>query len=133
MKKISGERATTQRFNNSIVQPLNSSTIHASLIFLHASLFCYFRKKPYLCVELYIINTVMAQTAGVYIERNTQGVPRFARIDLQKYGEKLMPFFKEIGVDVEVSPYNPEFVKKIKEAEKQPSIKIDLTKYGISI
>jgi hypothetical protein len=43
------------------------------------------------------------QTTGVIIERNTQGVPRFARIDLKKYGEKLMPFFKEIGVGNELS------------------------------
>jgi hypothetical protein len=50
----------------------------------------------------------MAQTAGVYIERNTQGVPCFARIDLKKYGEKLMPFFKEIGIEDDLSPYNKE-------------------------
>ena len=33
----------------------------------------------------------------------------------------------------EESPYNKEFVAKIKRAEKQPSKKIDLEKYGISI
>jgi hypothetical protein len=31
------------------------------------------------------------------------------------------------------SPYDPGFVAKIRRAEKQPSKKIDLSKYGISI
>ena len=64
----------------------------------------------------------MIHTAGVTIERNAHGKAKFARIDLRKYGERLMPFFKEIGVSVEESPYDPEFVKMIKEAEKGPIV-----------
>jgi hypothetical protein len=45
-----------------------------------------------------------------------------------------MGFFKVKGPKTEEeSPYNPEFVAKIRRAEKQPSKKVDLSKYGISI
>ncbi|MDR3286477.1 MAG: hypothetical protein LBT27_03440 [Prevotellaceae bacterium] len=73
------------------------------------------------------------QTTGIKIERDDNGIARYARIDLRKYGKVLAPFFKKIGIDTELSPYNPEFVAKIKKAESQASKKIDLTKYGISI
>jgi hypothetical protein len=75
----------------------------------------------------------MAQTAGIYIEHNAKGAPIFARIDLKKYGSELREFFYTKGIDVEESHYNPEFVAKIRRAEKQESKKIDLQKYGISI
>ena len=65
-------------------------------------------------------------TTGIIIEHNTKGVPTFARIDLKKYGNELKDFFASKGVAVEESPYNPEFVAKIKRAEKQPSIKVDI-------
>jgi hypothetical protein len=73
------------------------------------------------------------KAAGITIEYNVKGTPAFARIDLKKYGEKLKDFFTSEGVSVEKSPYDPEFVAKIRRAEKQPSKKIDLKKYGISI
>jgi hypothetical protein len=63
----------------------------------------------------------MEQTAGVTIERNAQGIASYVRIDLQKYGERLMPFFREIGVEVKASPYSPEFVSKIRQSEEQIS------------
>ena len=72
-------------------------------------------------------------TQGIFIENNTKGIPAFARIDLKKYGGELKEFFSSKGVIIEKSPYDPEFVAKIKRAEKQPSKKIDLSKYGISI
>jgi hypothetical protein len=49
-----------------------------------------------------------------------------------KYGEKLKDFFSAEGVSVE-NLYNADFVAKIRKAEKQPSKKIDLSKYGISL
>jgi hypothetical protein len=57
----------------------------------------------------------MTQTAGIYIEHNAKGTPVFARIDLTKYGERLMPFFKEVGVAVEESP-NDETNAALREA-----------------
>jgi hypothetical protein len=60
----------------------------------------------------------MRQTSGITIERSSQGIPIFARIDLKKYGEKLMPFFKEVGAVNEISPYNKEYIKMINQAEK---------------
>ena len=63
---------------------------------------------------------------GITIEHNAKGIPTFARIDLKRYGEDLKDFFISKGVSVEKSPYNPEFVAKIKRAEKQPSVKVDV-------
>jgi hypothetical protein len=68
----------------------------------------------------------MSQTAGIHIEHNAKGIPVFARIDLAKYGDKLKDFFSAEGVLIEKSPYDPEFVAKIRRAEKQPSIKVDI-------
>ncbi|MDR0865844.1 MAG: hypothetical protein LBO74_13070 [Candidatus Symbiothrix sp.] len=64
----------------------------------------------------------MTQTAGIYIEHNAKGVPIFARIDLKKYGSELRVFFSTKGIEIERSPYNPEFVKMIKEAENSPIV-----------
>jgi len=75
----------------------------------------------------------MATTTGITIERNASGIPNFAHIDLLKYGEELKDFFSSKGIEVEKSPYNQEFVAKIRRAEKQESKRIDLSKYGIFI
>jgi hypothetical protein len=66
----------------------------------------------------------MNQTAGITIEKNEHGLAHYVRIDLTKYGKLLIPFFKEVGVSIEESSYNPEFVKMIKEQEKLPGVKI---------
>jgi hypothetical protein len=58
-------------------------------------------------------------TTGIIIERNARGVLRFARIDLKKYGNELKDFFSSKGIVVEESPYNQEFVKKIKRSRKE--------------
>jgi hypothetical protein len=39
----------------------------------------------------------MAQVAGVKIENDTKGNPRYARIDLRKHGKELEPFLSSIG------------------------------------
>ena len=67
----------------------------------------------------------MAHT-GITIERNAKGIPAFARIDLKKYGAELRDFFSSKGVAIEESPYDPDFVAKIRRAEKQPSVKVDI-------
>jgi len=65
-------------------------------------------------------------SSGITIEHNTKGIPTFARIDLKKYGNELKDFFASKGVFVDESPYKPDFVAKIKRAEKQPSVTIDI-------
>jgi hypothetical protein len=64
----------------------------------------------------------MTQTAGIYIEHNEKGIPVFARIDLKKYGSELREFFSTKGIEVVESPYNPEFVAKIKKAEQSSTV-----------
>jgi len=59
------------------------------------------------------------QTTGIFIEHNANGIPTFARIDLSKYGAELKDFFSAKGISVEKSPYNPEFVAKIKQSQEQ--------------
>jgi len=59
------------------------------------------------------------ETTGIKIEHNANGIPIFAHIDLKKYGADLKDFFASRGVSVEKSPYDPEFVAKIKRSEQQ--------------
>ena len=61
----------------------------------------------------------MAHIAGITIEKDKQGNARYARIDLKKYGHLLNPIFKELGIEDEVSPYDPKFVAKIRKSEKE--------------
>jgi len=65
-------------------------------------------------------------TLGITIEHNASGIPAIAHIDLRRYGRELKDFFASKGVSVEKSPYNPEFVEKIRRAEQQPSVKVDI-------
>jgi hypothetical protein len=81
----------------------------------------------------YFLNGKQMKTAGITIERNTRGEPTFARIDLKRHGDKLKDFFASNHIELEESPYDPEFVAKIRRAEKQESKTVDLKKYGISI
>jgi hypothetical protein len=59
------------------------------------------------------------QTTGILIEHNAKGIPTFARIDLNKYGAELKEFFSAKGISLEESPYDPEFVSKIKQSKEQ--------------
>lgn len=61
----------------------------------------------------------MARVAGITIEKDLKGKPRFVRIDLRKYGNILNPFLKENGIEIEKSPYNKKFVEKIRKGEEQ--------------
>jgi hypothetical protein len=73
------------------------------------------------------------KATGITIERNARGEAAFVRIDLRKYGHQLKDFLVSNQVELEESPYDPEFVAKIRRAEKQESKAVDLQKYGISI
>jgi hypothetical protein len=59
------------------------------------------------------------EAQGIFIENNAKGVPTFARIDLRKYGSELKDFFSSKGIVIEKSPYDPEFVAKIRQSEQQ--------------
>jgi hypothetical protein len=61
----------------------------------------------------------MTQVTGITIERNANGMPIYAHIDIRRYGDQLKDFFYSNGVEVEESPYNPEFVAKIKKSKQQ--------------
>jgi len=37
---------------------------------------------------------------GIIIERSARKTPRYARIDLRKYGEELRPFFESKGIQL---------------------------------
>jgi hypothetical protein len=42
----------------------------------------------------------MNTIAGIYFERPVLGKPNYVRIDMNRYGEELKPFFEKIGFDV---------------------------------
>jgi len=63
-----------------------------------------------------------------------------ARITLEYDGrnviaKKALDFILSLGVfkQKEESPYDPEFVAKIRKTEKEKSHKVDLGKYGINV
>ncbi|MDR2495538.1 MAG: hypothetical protein LBD21_00195 [Tannerellaceae bacterium] len=60
---------------------------------------------------------MMREVKGITIERNSKGDPCSATINLEMYGEKLMPFFKEVGIDEDFSPYSRKYVNMIRNAE----------------
>jgi hypothetical protein len=68
----------------------------------------------------------MTRIAGVTIERNAYGTPRYVRIDLNRYGNQLADFFSANNIEVEKSPYNKKFVEMIREQEKLPGVKINI-------
>jgi hypothetical protein len=61
------------------------------------------------------------KTSGITFERDTRGVPAFVRIDLKKHGDKLKDFFASNQIELDESPYDPEFVAKIRQSEEQIS------------
>ena len=74
-------------------------------------------KVVYLYYQLKL--TFMTHIAGITIEKDKQGNARYARIDLKKYGHLLNPIFKELGIEDDISPYDPKFVAKIRKSEKE--------------
>jgi len=41
----------------------------------------------------------MAQVAGIRFEKDNQGVKRYIRIDLKKYGKEIEPFLKKLKIE----------------------------------
>ncbi|MDR2041038.1 MAG: hypothetical protein LBP98_01815 [Tannerella sp.] len=62
------------------------------------------------------------KTAGITFKRNTCGVPALVGIDLKRHGDKLKDFFASGQVELDESPYYPEFVAKIRRSEEQIAV-----------
>ncbi|MDR3287489.1 MAG: hypothetical protein LBT27_08600 [Prevotellaceae bacterium] len=58
------------------------------------------------------------QTTGIKIERDNNGVARYVRIDLKKYGKYLTPLFKKVGINTNDFTYSQEFINKINQSEE---------------
>ncbi|GHU93616.1 hypothetical protein FACS1894156_0710 [Bacteroidia bacterium] len=63
------------------------------------------------------MTAVATMPHGITIERNTGGKAKYVRIDLNLYGNSLINFFSQEGIDI--SPYKDDFVQKIKRSEQQ--------------
>lgn len=74
----------------------------------------------------------MTRMSGITIEKDASGKARYIRVDLRIW-HRFSTILKEIRYRKQKDDYDPEFVAKIKHAEKEESKKINLEKYGISI
>ena len=63
---------------------------------------------------------IMAQIAGITIERDYNGTPKTITFNYKKYGDLLLNFFEKEGINYPHSPYNK------KEVEKLLSIKSEM-------
>jgi len=43
----------------------------------------------------------MAHLAGIRFEKDDQGVKRYIRIDLKKYGKEIEPFLQKLNIDTD--------------------------------
>jgi hypothetical protein len=66
----------------------------------------------------------MAQISGITIETTHNGTPKSITFDYKKYGDSLLRFLKNEGINLPYSPYDEKFVKKIKSQEGCQGIKI---------
>jgi hypothetical protein len=82
-------------------------------------IYLFFLASKILSLLLLLKFVIMAQTAGITIERNANGVPSFVRIDIKRYGDQLKDFFSSNGIKVEESPYDTKFISKIKQSQKE--------------
>ena len=67
----------------------------------------------------------MQMIQDITIDRTPSVKPLYAPIDLREHSE-FIPLLKEKEIEIAESPYNQEFVAKIRRAEKQPSVKVDI-------
>ena len=58
----------------------------------------------------------MAKVAGIEIEKDSKGLPAYARINLKKHGEALKPFLNGIGA-IEKTPFEIAFEKGLSGSE----------------
>ena len=62
---------------------------------------------------------------GVTVEKDYKGNMKTISINLKRCSESIKEMLKECGLFVEKSPYDPKFVKMIKDADKAPYVKVD--------
>ena len=67
----------------------------------------------------------MSGVAGITVERAIGGRPIFGRVDFRKHPD-MLSVFEAKGVEVQKSPYDKEFVEKIKSQEGKQGVKIDV-------
>ncbi len=75
----------------------------------------------------------MSKIAGITIDRKLGGGDFNLIINYKKQPDLVNRILKEQGIENPESPYDPEFVAKIRKSETEPSVKVDLSKYGIEI
>ena len=59
----------------------------------------------------------MATVQGIQFENNAKGSPQFIKIDLEKYGNQLLPFLNEIGVELEKDAFDLELERAVSSEE----------------
>ena len=59
----------------------------------------------------------MATVQGIQFENNAKGSPQFIKIDLEKYGNQLLPFLNEIGVHLKKDAFDLELEQAISSEE----------------
>lgn len=75
----------------------------------------------------------MSKVSGITIERKFRGRDFNLIINYKKHPELVERILEEQGIENPASPYDPKFVAKIRKSETEPSVKVDLSKYGIEI
>ena len=66
---------------------------------------------------------------GVTAELDMNGNIKSFTVNIKKCNDTVKEFFQGLGYQLEKSPYDPKFVKKIKESEKGPFYEINIDDY----
>lgn len=66
---------------------------------------------------------------GVTAELDYKGNIKSFTVNIKKCNDTVKEFFQGLGYQIEKSPYDPKFVKKIKESEKGPFYEINIDDY----
>ncbi|MBQ7387892.1 MAG: hypothetical protein IJW01_00705 [Paludibacteraceae bacterium] len=66
---------------------------------------------------------------GVTAELDYKGNIKSFTVNIKKCNDTVKEFFQGLGYQLEKSPYDPKFVKKIKESEKGPFYEINIDDY----
>ncbi|MBO7234335.1 MAG: hypothetical protein J6V13_05060 [Paludibacteraceae bacterium] len=61
---------------------------------------------------------------GIKLERTATGKGKIVTINLQKCETTVKDFLHSMGIECDEVKYDPKFVKKIREAEKEPTREI---------
>jgi len=64
---------------------------------------------------------------GVTAEKDWRGNIIGASVNFKRCSDEIKAFFLGLGITIEKSPYDPKFVKKIKDQENMPGKKITVS------